>query len=113
MELQRKEKIAIELFSLLAVRLKWGDDRQVGPKNSLVYPLALYMLKQSKLYIGGQICLPISLCLYENDYFCEEMKKRLAFLFWLHYLVLNRITFQRREWEQRKIAWKNTPNTGK
>lgn len=45
------------------------------------------MLNHSKLYIGRYICLLISLCLYENDYFCEEMKKRLAFLFWLQSFV--------------------------
>lgn len=86
--MQRKEKIAIELFSLLAVRLKWGDDRQAGPKNSLVYPLALYMLNQSKLYTGRQICLPKSLCLYENDYFCEEMKIDLLFSFGCNHLSM-------------------------
>lgn len=30
------------------------------------------MLNQNKLYLGRHICLPVSLCPYENDYLYEE-----------------------------------------
>ena len=64
---------------------------EMGWKFSLVCALALYMLNQSKLYLGRHICL--SICLwYRNNYHCGKCKFQWRcktettarpFLFWL------------------------------
>ena len=69
--LQRKEKYAVEcfLFSL------YNGERSVLMKSGRRFSLVrqpIYMLNQSKLYLGRQICLPISfsLPLYELKKTC-------------------------------------------
>ena len=61
-------------------------------KFSLVCALALYMLNQSKLYLGRHICLSICLWFYRNNHHCGKCKFQWRcktettarpFLFWL------------------------------
>ena len=46
----------------------------MGWKFSLVCALALYMLNQSKLYLGRHICLSICLWFYRSNYLCGKYK---------------------------------------
>ena len=72
------------------------------------------MLKQSKLYLGRQIFLPayMQMTLLEMTTFVKRKIPTLPIFFWLQSVVDVRsdCVFKKREWEQRKIAWKNTPN---
>ena len=91
-KLQRKEKIHCEqFFSFGCIFYEYADSAMCW-KFSLVCALALYMLNQSKLYLGRHVCLSICLWFCRNSYlsgdtmFNEDMRQRLQarpFLFWL------------------------------
>ena len=92
-KLQRKEKICGEP---LAVYFASGQIMEMRWKFSLVCALALYMLNQSKLYLGRHICLSICLWFYRSNYLCRKHKfqwryetKTTAhfFLFWLQQFI--------------------------
>ena len=79
-------------ISLLAVCLANRQVVEMGWKFSLVCALALYMLNQSKLYLGRHICLSICLWFYRNNHHCGKCKFQWRcktettarpFLFWL------------------------------
>jgi len=61
-----KRKYAITWFSLLAVRFQKAE-RVKSRKFGLVCALALYMLNQSKLYLGRHICFSVCLCWNEQS----------------------------------------------
>ena len=91
-----KRKYAVNLSSLLAVYFASGQIMEMRWKFSLVCALALYMLNQSKLYLGRHICLSICLWFYRSNYLCRKHKfqwryetKTTAhfFLFWLQQFI--------------------------
>ena len=69
-----KRKYAVNLSSLLAVCLANRQVVEMRWKFSLVCVLALYMLNQSKLYLGRHICLSICLWFYRSNYLCGKYK---------------------------------------
>ena len=87
-----KREMFVKTFSFwLHSFLLWGKMQTVW-KFSLVCALALYMLNQSKLYLGMHICLYICLWLYRNNHHCGKYKFQwrckaettaYPFLFWL------------------------------
>ena len=62
------------ILSFLAVYFSNSQIVEMRWKFSFVCALALYMLNQSKLYLGRRICLSTCLWFYRNNYFCEEHK---------------------------------------
>lgn len=64
----------MNLSSLWAVCLANRQVVEMGWKFSLVCPLALYMLNQSKLYLGRHICLSICLWFYRSNHLCGKYK---------------------------------------
>ena len=84
------------ILSFLAVYFSSSQIVEMRWKFSLVCALALYMLNQSKLYLGRHICLSICLWFYRSNYLCRKHKfqwryetKTTAhfFLFWLQQFI--------------------------
>ena len=115
--MQRKEKIHSRFASsyacIFCVQL---DDRNCW-KFSLVCALALYMLNQSKLYLGRHICLSICLRFYRSNYLCGKYKfqwrckaETTARLFFLLAATIHQWNTERHSSDERpivgKLPWK-------
>ena len=108
-----KRKYAVNLSSLLAVYFASSQIVEMRWKFSLVCALALYMLNQSKLYLGRHICLSICLWFYRSNHLWGKYKfqwrckaETTARLFFLLAATIHQWNTERHSSDKRSIIGK-------